>query len=336
MSFTVVLATRNNAPLLASTLQSLCQVQVPCPQWRMVIVNNGSTDATDSVIDSFANKLPLIKVFEPRAGKTRALNRAIPLLEGDLAIFTDDDVLYEPDWLQRYWDAAQSCKEYAVFGGTIIPVWPNGTANPDGLDEERLGVLYAITPPGLVDGPVNPGLVWGSNMAVRTEVFRAGHRFDESIGPDDTDDFPMGDETSFNRHLQRCGYRVWHIAKARVHHMIRPFQLERNWALRRARRFGRAQFLRETEDGGPADMPSLFGYPRWVLRRMVELKLGSFLPLSRARKLKMAWEYYRLQGYALQGIAYRKRQQAQRTGTTASIAESSNHEVGNQIPSTKS
>ena len=52
---------------------------------------------------------------------------AIPRLEGELAIFADDDVLPQPDWLVRLSEAARAFPDYSIFEGTIIPDWPATT-----------------------------------------------------------------------------------------------------------------------------------------------------------------------------------------------------------------
>ncbi len=301
MSLTVALATRNNSRLLASTLRGFCQVQLPCSPWKLVVIDNGSSDDTDHVLKSFSSKLPLVTTYEPKPGKSRALNLAIPLFEGELTVLTDDDVMVESDWLVRLWEAAQEHKEYSIFGGQIRGSWP-GAVNPQGFHSELLGRLYAITPPELCDGPMNPGSVWGPNMAIRTAVFQEGHRFDEEIGPDGTDDYPMGDETAFARLLARHGHRAWHVSRARVHHKIRPDQLDRRWMLRRARRLGRGECRRAAELGPLPPVPTLLGYPRWIVRRLIELRLRSLV----SRGFEDLWEYYRLQGYALETKSLQK------------------------------
>jgi hypothetical protein len=140
-------------------------------------------------------------------------------------------------------------------------------------------------------------------MAIRTALFQAGHRFDETIGPDGSDDYPMGSETSFTRHLTHHGHRAWYVASARVQHVIRPYQLERRWILRRARRFGRGECRTHAALGQLARVPTLFGYPRWAVRRLLKMRLGGLLSAPwrhDVQRLEREWEYFRLQGYAIE------------------------------------
>jgi len=305
MSFTVVIATRNNEALLASTLASFSRIEIPCKQWKLIVVNNGSRDQTERVLREFSEKLPLISIDEPIPGKNRALNRAIRFMEGQLVVFTDDDVIPDGSWLRQLWNASLSHREYAVFGGHIRGCWP-GKENPYGLDEPLLGGLYALTSSSIREGPMESSLVGGPNMAVRTAVFEAGNHFNESIGPNGTDDYPMGSDTSFTRLLEKKGYRMWFVPEARVQHVIRPYQLERKWILGRAKRAGRGRCREEVLDGVLESMPTVFGYPRWALRRLVELKLQRLLPSHWTRDSKSIaedWKYSSLVAYLVEAKA---------------------------------
>ena len=71
---TVLFATRNRAELLRDVLEAYCHLQSPAGGWKLVVVDNGSTDQTPQVVSSFADRLPLHLVIEPRLGKNVALN----------------------------------------------------------------------------------------------------------------------------------------------------------------------------------------------------------------------------------------------------------------------
>ena len=72
----VIIATRDRAGPLARTLSSLSRQEVGRLAWQVLVVDNGSSDSTRDVIDSFKGRLPLIGLNEPTPGKSRALNVA--------------------------------------------------------------------------------------------------------------------------------------------------------------------------------------------------------------------------------------------------------------------
>jgi cellulose synthase/poly-beta-1,6-N-acetylglucosamine synthase-like glycosyltransferase len=71
---------------------------------------------------------PQVKyVFEPRHGKSNALNTALHLARGELLAFTDDDVTLDPGWLAEI-KATLDTDDCVGLGGKIVAVW--NTARP--------------------------------------------------------------------------------------------------------------------------------------------------------------------------------------------------------------
>ena len=223
--------------MLARVLESFAALRAPPGQWKLIVVDNGSADNTPAVLAAWAHRLPLTVLSEAKPGKNRALNAAVGNLDGDLAVFTDDDVLPAPDWLQALRAAADQHPEATMFGGTVVPCWSSPV--PHWLDGNAVpfSVLYAqqVRP----CGPCGFAAIFGPNMAIRRSVFDDGLRFSESVGPDATKRFyAMGSETELLRRLEAAGHRGWFEAAARVRHIVRPEQMEEAWILDRAYRYG--------------------------------------------------------------------------------------------------
>lgn len=264
---TVVFATRNGAGTLPMMLESLARLDEPDGGWALIAVDNGSIDETPAILELFEKRLPLQVLHQPNRGKNAALNLAIQHLRGDLVVFTDDDVIPRQDWLVHMHAAAAAQPDFTILGGRVEPIWP--IEPPDWFFRVvPLAITFAITPEDLSDGPTFPALVFGPNMAIRRQVFDAGHRFDESIGPQ-PGQYCMGSETEFATRLSRHGYKAWHCSASRVRHIIRPYQMDPESILARANRSGRGTYRIE-RDQLPPGMPMLFGLPRWRVRRLLE------------------------------------------------------------------
>ena len=279
---TVMLATRNRAPILEKVLQAYCVLEAPASGWKLVVVDNGSTDGTARVIDAFVSRLPLHRVFEPEPGKNRALNAGLALAEGDLIVFTDDDVFPQPDWLAAMRRSADSQPSYAMFAGAILPRWESPP--PHWVHWIDLRPVFTLTDPALVEGPVSAGLVFGPNMAIRTALFRTGLRFDTSIGPRGAS-YPMGSETELVQRLARQGQRAWYSPQAVVEHLVRKAQLEQGWVMDRAVRYGRGKFRLAQTGTAPAGQASLA--LRWRASRRL-LKEGLVMTASRLARRQRA------------------------------------------------
>lgn len=294
---TVLIATFNGAGTLERTLPAFERLVPPPGGWRMVVIDNASTDATPEVLARFADRLPLTVKRIEQQGKNLALNAGLELVVGDLVVFSDDDTIPDPQWLVALRSAADEQPAFDVFGGTIQPVWPSP---PPAwvLSEVNLGATFAITPPDTASGPIPAAQVWGPNMAVRRRVFDAGHRFDASVGPAQGQ-YIMGSEVEFTCRVERAGHPAWFTDQAMVGHIIRPAQMQPAWIIRRAYRLGRHMFHQERDRLG-ADVPRLMGAPRWKFRQLAQQVLqglaarlrGDFEALFRAR-----WEASLLRGY---------------------------------------
>jgi len=272
---TVLIATYNGARTLPAVLEAYRGLEAPPGGWQLMIVDNGSTDATSSILDAFRSRLPITCLHEPKKGKSTALNTALPRISGDLVVFTDDDVLPRADWLRQLRRMADAQPAYAMFAGTIRPKWER-PPEPWILDSVPLSAAYGVLDPDQ-DGPCDPRLVFGANMTIRSEVFEKGYRFDESVGPKG-ERYAMGQDTAFTVRLAKAGYQAWHCKDAVVHHIIHAEQMTLDWVLRRATRHGRGEYRLEAKQL-PRTLPSML----W-LARSLPLRLSSqWLRLSYAR-----------------------------------------------------
>jgi glycosyltransferase involved in cell wall biosynthesis len=265
---TVLLTTHNGSGTFLDALEAFCQLEKPSGGWKLVIVDNASTDQTKEIARSFRQRLPMTVVYEPRRGQNVARNSGLKLITGDLVVFSDDDVLPRSDWLVSMRELADSKPTFSIFGGNILPKWeippPDWLRN---LEWPYKGVTFALVNPTLEEGPVQPDYVVSPNMAIRADLFRAGHRFDVTIGPDGSDNYPMGSETEFIDRMSRAGHRLWHCKCAVVYHMIRSHQMTRDWMLRRAVRFGRGKY--RIWAMGTLNSPALRRIARYFIRQAI-------------------------------------------------------------------
>ncbi len=265
---TVLMSTYNGANTLPLVLKIFCRLEKPHDGWKLVIVNNGSTDQTPNILLSYKQKLPLTVINEPQPGQNIARNSGLKNIEGDLVVFTDDDVLPQPDWLIQIRKVADSHPSFSIFGGNILPHWEN---QPEewllNLNWPYKGVTFALVNPTLNEGPVGPDYIVSPNMAIRAAIFKAGHRFDETIGPDGSDTYPMGSETEFIARMYKSGFKLWYSKRPVVYHIIRPYQMDKAWSLSRAVRFGRGKYLIWANQC--LNSPVWQRMPRYIIRQII-------------------------------------------------------------------
>lgn len=296
---TVLIATHNGARTLPEVMNAFCKLQSPEGGWKLIIVDNGSTDSTKEIIESFRPKLPLTYVFEPLLGKSVAQNTGLRDMAGDLVVFTDDDVLPRPDWLLQIRVTADSQPSFSMFGGSIVPHWE---VPPENWILKVRCSLLAITDPAWEDGPIAAPRLFGPNMAVRSDLIRAGYRFDTSLGPAGSR-YRMGEDTDFVQRLGEAGFKAWHCKRAVVAHIIRIDQMKKEWVLRRAIPSGRSDYRREFRDS-PSSPTLLLGIPRYLVREVLEqvVRLGrAYLSRDADAVFAERWRLQYLAGRAIEG-----------------------------------
>jgi glycosyltransferase involved in cell wall biosynthesis len=296
---TVLLATRNRSRILEQVLASFCQLRAPESGWKLAVVDNGSTDGTSEIIRSFAQRLPLEIMFEPGVGKNTALNTGLAAVEGDLVVFTDDDVFPRADWLIELRRAADTQPQCAIFGGPVLPRWE--VPPPRWVHWVEQSPAFAVTEPSLTAGIVSPRLVYGPNMALRANLFSSEIRFNHSMGPCG-ENYAQGGEMELIIRLSRGGHRAWYVPNAPVEHLIRKEQLKKSWVMQRAVRFGRGEFrLGFVEANKEAQQSSRVRTElrQQLLREALRIVKATML-LRRERAFRCLWRFHFLQGQIME------------------------------------
>jgi glycosyltransferase involved in cell wall biosynthesis len=285
----VILCTHNRSGSLKRALASLSELEVPAGrEWELVVVDNNSTDDTRAVVELAAGqaRLPCRYLFEPRPGKSFALNAGIAQALGKVLVFTDDDVTFDRGWLGAVL-AAFDPPDCAGIGGQIVPVWP--AAPPrwySATGPYRLlpaVVAYQFDAQGPVTRPP-----YGANMAYRRELFERYGLFRTDIGPRGREQV-RGEDSEFGRRVLAGGERVIYLPSAIVYHPVEPERMKLRYFERYYFGEGRMQVRVSPEVPGTVRW---LGIPRYYFRGLVEhlfLWWTSLDPRARAFHRLSSW-----------------------------------------------
>jgi glycosyltransferase involved in cell wall biosynthesis len=247
-TLTVLIATHNRVDLLAAALRHLNAATRP-DGWRIdiLVAANACTDRTHAMLDRYvrearssmagARKLPLRWVAETRAGKSYALNCAIPLLSSELTAFVDDDHRVDVAYLEKVCNAARAYADADILCGRILPDWDG--SEPAWVHDDGPFRIYPLPVPryDLGDSPLRfpqhtatPG---GGNLVLRTEVF-------DRVGDFSTDYGPVGrslggaEDHEWVLRAIACGAVIQYVPEIIQYHHVEQSRLRVGYLVRKA------------------------------------------------------------------------------------------------------
>ena len=206
----VVVCTRNRAESLSRCLDAFARISAVSTTWELVVVDNGSTDATPDVLaraaEGFGERLRVL--HEPTRGLGGARNRGWQGATGAIVACTDDDCYPEPDYV----DAIAACfaedPGLDFLGGRIRLYDPTDLPITIHDEPDRRDVLPHRFVPAY--------RIQGANFAFRRALAEEIGGFDPLLGAGAR--FPAGEDFDFVARAAWLGHRgaydprpvVWH------------------------------------------------------------------------------------------------------------------------------
>lgn len=228
---TVIICTYNRAALLAETLDSLAATRNALT-WDVVVVDNNSTDETASVVAArgASYPVPLRYVFEPRQGKTPALNTGIAATDATVVVFTDDDLRVHERWLEEACRPILDDSTIDYTGGPVLPIWDSPC--PPWVDRTRSELWGTLA---LLDYGPEPFVFeerrrvpLGANMAVRRALFNRLGGFDTTLGRV-RDSLRGQEQAEFFCRSRAAGARGLYVPSMTVEHHVPGSRLTRDY-----------------------------------------------------------------------------------------------------------
>jgi glycosyltransferase involved in cell wall biosynthesis len=235
----VIVCTYNRCRSLAKALESVADSKLAeSIEWEVLVVDNNSNDQTPKVVEEFCRRSPnyFRYLFEPKQGKSYALNSGIREARGEVLAFMDDDVTVEPTWLRNL-TAGLFDGEYTGSGGRILP--ERSFSAPRWVPvKER----YGLAPLAVFDlGPEGGELdepPFGTNMAFQKKMFVKYGGFRPDLGPRPGSEI-RNEDTEFGRRLLNAGERLRYEGSAVVYHSVPQHRVQKKyflaWSLDKAR-----------------------------------------------------------------------------------------------------
>ena len=220
----VVVCSCNGAPTLRDCLDGLLELDYP--DYEVIVVNDGSTDATASIAAGYPFRL----IDTPNQGLSCARNTGLRAAGGEIVAYIDDDARPDPHWLLYLANTFVEGGWAAVGGPNLTP--PDDTPLADCVGNAPGGPIHVL----LSDRHAEH--IPGCNMAFRAAALRELGGFDPRFRC-------AGDDVDVCWRLHERGLQigfspaaiVWHHPRGSVRGFLRQQSgygkaealLERKW-----------------------------------------------------------------------------------------------------------
>jgi GT2 family glycosyltransferase len=287
MKLSVIIPCYNAGDTIGKQLEALTRQRWSQP-WEVIVVDNGSTDRSRMIVESYQQQLPNLRIVDAfeRLGQAHARNVGAQAARGELLAFCDADDEVEANWLEAI-GAALSNHDFVACRFDFQKLNPS-SRREDFATTQVNDLQKACYPPFLFHAG-------GGSLGVKRSVHETIGGFDESL--------LFCEDTDYCFRLQLAGVKLHFVPDALVHIRNREtlngsFRQARLWAQYQILLYKRYQQL----TGMKAERPWITYFRRWkgLFWRLPELRMKE----GRAAWFRsLGWQIGRLQGSLKHRIA---------------------------------
>jgi glycosyltransferase involved in cell wall biosynthesis len=297
-SLDVVIPTYNRAHLIAGCLQSLIDARRPSDlNVRIFVVDNNSSDDTARIVRDIADRHPALVsyLFEPRQGRSAALNCGIRAGAGTLIGMIDDDERVDPAWLEVIVDSFRD-PGLDFIGGPYVPIWC-GARRPAWIPPHWQGVLGIDEDIPADCAPFTHEMhlfLRGGNAVVRRTLFAKVGLYSTELGRSATGLASCEDHDMFVRLLDAGARGLW-VPRLIINHLIIPERLTKRYFRRWA--FDHAVSLAKMDRRPVRDVKYVGRVPRYMIGATARTIARCFTGASKAQVFSAELACWDLAGF---------------------------------------
>jgi len=233
----VVIPTFNRKEKLKHTLKSLSYQTCSKNRYEILVVDDGSTDGTDSFLKRAKKEIPNLSYFrQQNKGPAAARNLGIGKSDGEIIFFTDDDCIVPRDWIEKFIHMYERHLEVAGVGGYLEANEDTLKTNIFARYESYMSRTAYRTDRGEYIGSFECPAGGTCNMSYRKSVLEEVGGFDET--------YPVAAGEDADLKLRIClnGHKLAYVPVKVIH--IQDYGAQRFIRQNIARGVGEAYFLK--------------------------------------------------------------------------------------------
>jgi glycosyltransferase involved in cell wall biosynthesis len=204
MFFSVIIPVYNRLEELRELLDSLSAQSFQ--DFEVIVIEDGSSLTSESVCDSFKEKLTIHYLYQENQGQGFARNHGMQEAKGSFYVIFDSDVIVPKDYLEKLKMAIES-RNLDAFGG------PDAAESSFSTLQKAMDFAMTsfLTTGGIRGKMKNPASYQarGFNMGVSRQVFEETKGF---VDPN------RGEDIEWSSRIKKCGFKLELVKEAFVFH----------------------------------------------------------------------------------------------------------------------
>ncbi len=233
--FSIIIPTYNRPDELDNCLESLTLLETPKTRFEVIVVDDGSEEPLNEVVNPFIDSLHVRLIRQANAGPGPARNKGAEAARGRFLVFVDDDCWPAQDWLSTLEPYLNQNPDRMVGGRTINRLEKNCYS---ATSQVILEAVYAF----FNSNPDDARFFASNNMALSAELFA-------EVGGFDIESFRyVSEDRELCDRWRHHGYKMTYVPEATILHghwlKLRSFCRQHFMYGRGARRYHRVRAKR--------------------------------------------------------------------------------------------
>jgi glucosyl-dolichyl phosphate glucuronosyltransferase len=237
MQLSIVICTYNRSELLARSMESLSSQSADRALFEVIVVDNNSTDNTQSVALDYCRQQPNWRyLFQSNQGLSLARNMGCDAAQGDYVGYLDDDSVVSKEWITTALEIIATHNPH-IFGGPSFPFYLS--PKPYWFLDSYGSMVYGSKARQLTRGE----FLSGKNIVFRRKMIYELGRFDPKLGMTGSQ-LGFGEETALILKAFESvqGLSYYYDPRLYVIHRVAPYKMQLLGMARRSIADGRYQY----------------------------------------------------------------------------------------------
>ena len=233
---TVIICTFNRGYLLSETLPTIFQQNISTIRYKVLIVNNNSTDNTTEIISGFEEQYDNLSVInENTQGLGYAKNAGMNAATTEWIVYLDDDAKVPYDFIMKAITNI-SKSQFQCFGGVYLPWYKYG--QPKWFHDK-----YASNKGKLSEfAALKEDFISGGIMAIKKTVLQKFGGFPTNLGMIGNK-VAYGEETLLQIRMRISGIEIGYDPNWVMYHLVNRYKLSPWWFIKSGFASGRDAWL---------------------------------------------------------------------------------------------